>query len=227
MGHALVAHYSENIDPVHRITIIPRGTAALGLTMTRPLEDRFLATEPELHDTLAYAMGGRVAEELVYGEISTGAQNDLEKATQIARAMVAQYGMSDKVGPLSLGQDDPNAIFTGPKISGATAEKIDEEVNRLLNEAHDRAERILIAHRDMLDKLSALLLVTETIDGEDLEAYTGGTKPIPDPEQLRQREEEKERGSAAAAAVAKEPEPEPSRTPQISMPPAPPMPTVD
>jgi cell division protease FtsH len=227
MGHALVAHYSENIDPVHRITIIPRGTAALGLTMTRPLEDRFLATEPELHDTLAYAMGGRVAEELVYGEISTGAQNDLEKATQIARAMVAQYGMSDKVGPLSLGQDDPNAIFTGPKISGATAEKIDEEVNRLLNAAHDRAERILTAHRDMLDKLSALLLVTETIDGEDLEAYTAGTKPIPDPEQLRQREEEKERGSAAAAAVAKEPEPEPSRTPQISMPPAPPMPTVD
>src|SRR5687767_8017539 len=96
MGHALVAHYSENLDPVHRITIIPRGTAALGLTMTRPLEDRFLATEPELKETLAYAMGGRVAEEIVYGEISTGAQNDLEKATQIARAMVAQYGMSEK-----------------------------------------------------------------------------------------------------------------------------------
>jgi cell division protease FtsH len=227
MGHALVAHYSENIDPVHRITIIPRGTAALGLTMTRPLEDRFLATEPELHDTLAYAMGGRVAEELVYGEISTGAQNDLEKATQIARAMVSQYGMSDKVGPLSLGQDDPNAIFTGPKISGATAEKIDEEVNRLLNDAHDRAERILTAHRDMLDRLSALLLVTETIDGEDLEAYTGGTKPIPDAEELREHEEAKERESAAAAAVAKEPEPEPSRSPQIAMPPAPPMPTVD
>jgi cell division protease FtsH len=227
MGHALVAHYSENIDPVHRITIIPRGTAALGLTMTRPLEDRFLATEPELHDTLAYAMGGRVAEELVYGEISTGAQNDLEKATQIARAMVSQYGMSDKVGPLSLGQDDPNAIFTGPKISGATAEKIDEEVNRLLNDAHDRAERILNAHRDMLDRLSALLLVTETIDGEDLEAYTGGTKPIPDAEELREHEEAKERESAAAAAVAKEPEPEPSRSPQIAMPPAPPMPTVD
>ena len=129
MGHALVAHYSENLDPVHRITIIPRGTAALGLTMTRPLEDRFLATEPELKDTLAYAMGGRVAEELVYGEISTGAQNDLEKATQIARAMVAEYGMSEKVGPLSLGHDDPNAFFSsGPRISSGTAEKIDEEV---------------------------------------------------------------------------------------------------
>ena len=230
MGHALVAHYSENLDPVHRITIIPRGTAALGLTMTRPIEDRFLATEPELKDTLAYAMGGRVAEEIVYGEVSTGAQNDLEKATQIARAMVAQYGMSDKVGPLSLGQEDPNAIFGGgPRISSGTAEKIDEEVSRLLSEAHDQAERILNAHRDMLDRLSALLLVTETIDGEDLEAYTGGTKPIPDAEQLRQHEETKQRESAAAAAaVAREDrERERQRTPQISMPPAPPMPTVD
>jgi cell division protease FtsH len=188
MGHALVAHYSDNLDPVHRITIIPRGTAALGLTMTRPLEDRFLATEPELKDTLAYAMGGRVAEELVYGEVSTGAQNDLEKATQIARAMVTEYGMSEKVGPLSLGHDDPNAFFgSGPKISGGTAEKIDEEVSRLLSEAHDQAERLLTKHRDMLDRLSALLLVTETIDGEDLEAYTGGTKPIPDGEELRQQ----------------------------------------
>jgi cell division protease FtsH len=229
MGHALVAHYSDNLDPVHRITIIPRGTAALGLTMTRPLEDRFLATEPELKETLAYAMGGRVAEEIVYGEISTGAQNDLEKATQIARAMVAQYGMSEKVGPMSLGPDDPNAIFSGPKISGGTAEKIDEEVTRLLHEAHDQAERILLEHRDMLDRLSALLLVTETIDGEDLEAYTAGTKPIPNEEQLREHEAAKERESekAAAAAVAKEREREPSRAPQIAMPPAPPMPTVD
>ena len=227
MGHALVAHYSDNLDPVHRITIIPRGTAALGLTMTRPLEDRFLATEPELKETLAYAMGGQVAEEIVYGEISTGAQNDLEKATQIARAMVAEYGMSDKVGPMSLGHDDPNALFGGgPKISAGTSEKIDEEVTRLLAEAHDEAERILLEHRDMLDRLSALLLVTETIDGEDLEAYTAGTKPIPDADELRQQEEAKQRESAAAAAaVAKDREP--VRAPQIAMPPAPPMPTVD
>ncbi|CAN5718043.1 ATP-dependent zinc metalloprotease FtsH [soil metagenome] len=229
MGRALVAHYSDNLDPVHRITIIPRGTAALGLTMTRPLEDRFLATEPELKETLAYAMGGRVAEEIVYGEISTGAQNDLEKATQIARAMVTQYGMSEEVGPLSLGQDDPNAFFSSPKISGATAERIDKEVSRLLSEAHDEAERLLIEHRDMLDRLSALLLVTETIDGEELEAYTGGTKPIPNADELRVHEENKRRESAAAdaAAVAKEREREPSRGPQIAMPPAPPMPTVD
>jgi cell division protease FtsH len=181
MGHALVAHYSENLDPVHRITIIPRGTAALGLTMVRPLEDRYLATEPELKDMLAFAMGGRVAEELCFDEVSTGAQNDLERATQVARAMVAEYGMSEKVGPLSLGQEDANSMFNAPKISGHTAEVIDQEVNRLLNEAHDRAEKILIERRDLLGKLSALLLVTETIDGTDLEAYATGTKPIPDP----------------------------------------------
>ena len=185
MGHALVAHFTADSDPVHRITIIPRGTAALGLTWTRPLEDRFLSTEPELKGIMARAMGGRVAEEIVFHEISTGAQNDLEMATQIARAMVAEYGMSEKLGPLSLGHEEPNPFFAGSRVSGATEQLIDEEVARLLNEAHDEAERVLNEHRDLLDKLSALLLVIETIDGEDLEAYAAGTKPIPDPETIR------------------------------------------
>jgi cell division protease FtsH len=225
MGHALVAHFCENLDPVHRVTIIPRGTAALGLTMTRPLEDRYLATEPELNDMLAFAMGGRVAEEIVFDEVSTGAQNDLEKATQIARAMVAQYGMSDEVGPLSLGQEDQTTMFAAPKISGGTAEKIDEEVLRLLNAAHDKAERILTERRDLLDKLRALLLVTETIDGTDLEAYATGTKPIPDPDSAREAIDRE----AAAAAVAREAErpaakKERERVTPITLPPAPPMP---
>ncbi|MBA3690401.1 MAG: ATP-dependent metallopeptidase FtsH/Yme1/Tma family protein, partial [Actinobacteria bacterium] len=185
MGHALVAHFSQDSDPVHRITIIPRGTAALGLTWTRPLEDRFLSTEPELKDLLSRAMGGRVAEELVFNEISTGAQNDLEMATQIAHAMVAEYGMSEKVGPMSLGHEEPNPFFNGSKVSAATAQTIDEEVTRLLNEAHDQAERILNEHRELLNKLSALLLVVETIDGDDLEAYAAGTKEIPDAETAR------------------------------------------
>ena len=228
MGHALVAHYSENLDPVHRITIIPRGTAALGLTMTRPLEDRFLATEPELKDTLAYAMGGRVAEELVYGEISTGAQNDLEKATQIARAMVSEYGMSEKVGPLSLGHDDPNAFFSsGPRISSGTAEKIDEEVSRLLSEAHDQAERLLMEHRDLLDRLGELLLVVETIDGEELEAYTSGTKPIPDSATLAREAEKADEAAAAVAEDARQAERNRVAGQRIVMPPAPPMPTID
>jgi cell division protease FtsH len=218
MGHALVAHYSENLDPVHRITIIPRGTAALGLTMVRPLEDRYLATEPELKDMLAFAMGGRVAEELCFDEVSTGAQNDLERATQVARAMVAEYGMSEKVGPLSLGQEDANSMFNVPKISGHTAELIDQEVNRLLNQAHDRAERILIERRELLGKLSALLLVTETIDGDDLEAYASGTKPIPDPASVQPN------GKAHHPPVH---EPAALATASGSTPPTPPMPTVD
>jgi cell division protease FtsH len=222
MGHALVAHYCANLDPVHRITIIPRGTAALGLTMTRPLEDRYLATEPELKDMLAFAMGGRVAEEIVYDEVSTGAQNDLERATQIARAMVAEYGMSEKVGPLSFGHEDPNAFFGGSngKMSGATAQTIDEEVSRLLAEAHTQAEGILKEHLSLLDRLSALLLVTETIDGDDLKAYADGTKPIPDPEVVARNAKD-----AAAAAVARPamPSPEHHGNRQI-IPPTPPMP---
>jgi cell division protease FtsH len=232
MGHALVAHYCENLDPVHRITIIPRGTAALGLTMTRPLEDRYLATEPELKDMLAFAMGGRVAEEIVFSEVSTGAQNDLEKATQIARAMVAEYGMSEKIGPQSFGHDDPNAFFGGgAKISGATAQTIDEEVARLLTDAHEHAERLLHQHRDLLDRLSRLLLVVETIDGVDLEVYADGSKVIPEPADV-QREQEEAEQQRVAAAVAKHPtppSPKPSReTPsRLTLPPAPPLPTVD
>jgi cell division protease FtsH len=218
MGHALVAHFSKDSDPVHRITIIPRGTAALGLTWTRPLEDRFLSTEPELKDLLSRAMGGRVAEELVFHEISTGAQNDLEMATQIARAMVAEYGMSEKVGPMSLGHEDPNPFFGGSKVSAATAQVIDEEVTRLLNEAHDQAEKILNEHRELLDKLSALLLVVETIDGEDLDAYAAGTKPIPDPETARRDLPVPVPAPTHAAAAQRMPEP----TPQT-----PPMPVIE
>ncbi|MGE5227078.1 MAG: ATP-dependent zinc metalloprotease FtsH [Planctomycetaceae bacterium] len=223
MGHALVANFCDNLDPVHRVTIIPRGTAALGLTMTRPLEDRYLATEPELKDMLAFAMGGRVAEEIVYQEISTGAQNDLEKATQIARAMVAEYGMSPEVGPLSLGHEDQmNPFAPAPRISGGTAEKIDEQVLKLLNEAHDRAEQILTERRELLDKLSALLLVTETIDGADLEAYATGAKRIPEPTEAKRELERR----VAAASVAKSSAPIIHATPggHPVMPPAPPLP---
>jgi cell division protease FtsH len=223
MGHALVAHFCDNLDPVHRVTIVARGTAALGLTMTRPLEDRYMATEPELKDMLAFAMGGRVAEELVFGEVSTGAQNDLEKATQIARAMVAEYGMSDKVGPLSLGRDDPNSFWQQPKISGETAQLIDQETRRLLDEAHDKADRILKERRQLLDELRDLLLVVETIDGDDIEAYATGTKLVPDPDTARREQDER---AAAAAAVVSKPatavHPRPARAPAI--PPAPPLP---
>jgi cell division protease FtsH len=225
MGHALVALNCPEIDPLHRVTIIPRGAAALGITMTRPLEDRYVVTEPQLKDQMAFAMGGQAAEELYFdGVISTGAQNDLEKATDLARAMVSQFGMSEAVGPISLGRDDPNAWMPGamPKVSAHTAELIDKEVRRLLDEAHVRAERILEANRDLLNRLSALLIATEVIDGDELKAYAEGTKEIPDPATIRpisrpETSDERDTVPAEPTAVAR----------AVSIPPAPPMPATD
>jgi cell division protease FtsH len=191
MGHALVGLRLKNIDPVHRVTIVPRGAAALGITMVRPLEDRYLMTEPELLDRLAFALGGRTAEELVFGEISTGAQNDLQQATEIARAMIVEYGMSPKLGPVSFGQDgyrmrDGRALFGGdrPEISEETARIIDEEVARLINQAHDRAREILEKDREMLSKLSDVLIEREVIEGAELLRFLNGEEPIPTKEEL-------------------------------------------
>jgi len=216
MGHALVALFTPDSDPVHRVSIIPRGTAALGLTWFRPLEDRYLTTEPQLKALLSFAIGGRTAEEVYFdGVISTGAQDDLHKATDVARAMVAELGMSERLGPISLGQDDPNAWMTGSKVSEQTSETIDEEVRRLLEEAHDHARRVLTEQRPLLDKLSALLVVTEVVEGDDLKAYVEGTKPIPDPKELRPN---------GRATTTPEPEPAGASTARLT---TPPMPKVD
>jgi len=192
MGHALVALTAPTSDPVHRVSIIPRGAAALGMTMQRPLEDRYLLTEPELKDRLAVLLGGRTAEEIVFDKVvSTGAQNDLERATEIARAMVAEYGMSAKIGPLSFGKDGfrgGGMLFPGssPELSDELASLIDEETSRLVNEAHDRATEALTKHRDFLERMSKILFQTEVIDGGDLTGYFDGTKPIPSEEEIRQ-----------------------------------------
>ncbi|MFB3738556.1 MAG: ATP-dependent zinc metalloprotease FtsH [Candidatus Velamenicoccus archaeovorus] len=192
MGHALVALDMPTADPVHRVSIIPRGAAALGMTMQRPLEDRYLLTEPELKDRLAILLGGRTAEELGFAQISTGAQNDLQRATEIARAMVIEYGMSDKVGPLSFGNDgfrsaEGRMLFPGasPEFSPELAALVDEEVKRLLDEAHERARATLDRQRQLLEELSGLLMVTEVIEGPDLAAYVDGSKPIPSPDEAR------------------------------------------
>ena len=223
MGHALVALKCKEIDPLHRVTIIPRGAAALGITMTRPLEDRYVVTEPQLKDQMAFAMGGQAAEEVYFdGVISTGAQNDLEKATEIARAMVAQFGMSDEVGPLSLGRDDPNAWLPGavPKVSGHTSELIDKEVRRLLDEAHERASAILKENRELLNRLSALLIATEVIDGSELKAYVDGAKEIPEPSTVIRHAEPQVAAASPAAAAA-------PGAASVSLPPAPPMPVIE
>ncbi len=194
MGHALVALTAPTADPVHRVSIIPRGAAALGMTMQRPLEDRYLLTEPELNDRLAVLLGGRTAEEILFDNVvSTGAQNDLERATEIARAMVTEYGMSPKIGPLSFGHDGfrgaAGRLFypgASPELSADLAALVDEEIARLVNEAHDRATKVLLEHRPFLEQMSQILIVTEVIDGPDLHAYFEGTKPIPAIEDLRQ-----------------------------------------
>jgi cell division protease FtsH len=198
MGHALVAMRVENADPVHRVSIIPRGAAALGMTMQRPLEDRYLMTEPELHDRLAILLGGRTAEELVFKQISTGAQNDLQVATEIAKAMVTEFGMSPKIGPLSFGQDgfrsaEGRLLFPGqgPDFSEDMARVVDQEVARLVNEAHDRAREILTKDRDLLDRLAKVLMEREVLDGKELKEYLDGDVPIPTDEDLKVEAEQK------------------------------------
>ena len=226
-GHALVALTAPTADPVHRVSIIPRGAAALGMTMQRPLEDRYLLTEPELEDRLAVLLGGRSAEEICFEQISTGAQNDLERATEIARAMVTEYGMSDKVGPLSFGNDgfrsaEGRFLFPGaaPEMSQALSQVVDEEVSRLVNEAHDRARKVLLEHREFLDRMSDLLMATEVVDGKDLRAYFDGTKPIPTSEELE---------TIAANHGRRREEPKPQEGPDIVVsgePAIPPMPDI-
>jgi cell division protease FtsH len=157
---------------VHKISIIPRGRA-LGYTQTLPTEDRFLVTRSEMVDELAMLLGGRVAEEMVIADITTGAQNDLERATKIARGMVTEYGMSDILGPLTLGQRQ-GEVFLGrdfasqPDYSDQVAFEIDSEVRRLIDEAHDEALDILQTERQTLDRIAAALIEHETIEKDDL-----------------------------------------------------------
>ncbi|WP_319547896.1 ATP-dependent zinc metalloprotease FtsH [Desulfogranum marinum] len=172
-GHAIVAESVEYADPVHKISIIPRGISALGYTQQQPTEDRYLMTRSELLDRLAVLLGGRVAEELVFNEISTGAQNDLQRASDIARSMVTQYGMSDLLGLVSYEQPRqamflPEGFSPGKNYSEAKAAEIDNEISRLVDEAHKRVQEMLSERRDVLDKLAKLLSEKESIQGEEL-----------------------------------------------------------
>ncbi|MGH8058167.1 MAG: cell division protein FtsH, partial [Candidatus Entotheonellia bacterium] len=177
-GHALVAATLPNADPVHRISIIPRGIAALGYTLQLPTEDRYLVTKSELLDKLAVLLGGRVAEELVFEEISTGAHNDLERATDIARRMVVEYGMSPKFGPLTF-ETRRGPVFLDGEFSGAkqyseeTAREIDQEVARITRETHVRVKDLLSKRREDLERIARRLLEKEVVDGEELRSLLG------------------------------------------------------
>jgi len=181
-GHALVAHALPKSDPVHKISIIPRGRA-LGYTLTLPTEDKFLVRRSELMDELAMLMGGRTAEELVFADPTTGAQNDIDRATTIARQMVTEFGMSDELGPLRLGQPQ-GEVFLGrdfastPDYSDEVAARIDSEVRRLLEQAHGVAREILETNRAVLDTLATELVENETLEVERVQAVFATVEPF-------------------------------------------------
>src|SRR3954467_14536100 len=186
-GHAIVASVLPGLDPVHKISIVQRGFGALGYTMQLPLEDRYLLTREDLLSQMAVLLAGRTAEEIALGEISTGAQNDLQRATDIARAMVTEFGMSETMGAINYdGAKRPRFLdIPFPQERGLyaeeTAQKIDEEIKRILGEAHETARRVLRERRATLDALSERLLEKEVIESEELKGIMGGVPPK-DPE---------------------------------------------
>src|SRR5512140_108132 len=200
-GHALVSSLCPHSEPVHKISIIPRGLAALGYTMQLPLEDRYLMSREELLDKMAGLMGGRAAEEIVVGSISTGASNDFKQATEIARLMITEYGMSEALGPVSYaergrspflqGNNGPMAGLTDKSYSERTQRRIDQEVTRLIEEAMQRARDLVVRHRDALGRVAARLLQTEVVEGDELRRILteSGALPL------------EKKGVAAAAAA--------------------------
>ena len=177
-GHAVSNFYLDHVDPVHQISIIPRGMAG-GYTLHRPTEDKNYTSKNEMLDSLVGLLGGRVAEALVIGDVSTGASNDIERATEIARSMVTKYGMSDKLGPIAFG-DQSNEVFLGKDFnhvrnySESVASQIDEEIERIVKDAYSGTKEILSEHIDKLHAVAQVLLKEEKIDGKEFEAIMKG-----------------------------------------------------
>lgn len=181
-GHALVAKMVDGCDPVHKISIIPRGPA-LGYTLQLPQEDKYLLSKNDILSKLSVLLAGRATEEVIFGEITTGAQDDLSKATAYAQKMVMEYGMSDRIGPLSLKKDE-NEVFLGRDIvkqhhySDATATSIDEEIKKIVSECYTRAKSIIIENKIILDRIVSVLIEKETISGQELNEIIDGGRVI-------------------------------------------------
>jgi cell division protease FtsH len=213
MGHALVGHYLEHNDPVHKISIVGRGMA-LGYVITLPSEDKFMRSRPELMDSLAKNLGGRTAEELVFGEVTTGAEDDLNKTTDTAKRMVTRWGMSEKLGPRTFGRDSSQP-FLGRDFgheadySEEIAREIDDEIRRIVEDAHERARKVLSEHIDELQRLSKILIEYETIDREQFQQLLGGT-PV--------EEVFKDHEKHAAPVAEEQPAKQPSKPRTIGLP---------
>jgi cell division protease FtsH len=178
MGHALVALSLPGVDPVHKVSIIPRGVGALGYTIQRPIEDRFLMTKEELENKMAVLLGGRAAELIVFDHLSTGAADDLRRVTDIARSMVTRYGMSEKLGSVAYDRDPSNFLADGNRpyqvnereYADETAAAVDHEVRAIVDRVYQHTQQILNARRAILDRAANKLLEKETLDQSDLEA---------------------------------------------------------
>jgi cell division protease FtsH len=182
-GHALVHHHMEHLGPIHKITIVSRGRAG-GFVMPLPDNEFALQSREMFEDQIAFAMGGRAAEELTFGQFTTGASNDLQQATRMARAMVTQFGMSDKLGPRSYGSGQQQ-VFLGREIaeqrdySERYAQEIDDEVKRILQAGYERAMSVLKSNRDKLEALATILIEQETVDRHTFEDFMDGDNPLP------------------------------------------------
>jgi cell division protease FtsH len=213
-GHALIALLTpDHSDPVHKVTIIPRGMA-LGLTQTLPVEDRLNYTRDQIYAIIRYAMGGRAAEELVFDHFSTGASNDLEQATAWARRMICEYGMSEKLGPVSYGEKGGDVflgrdVMTRRDFSEKKSEQIDDEVHTLLVGKYDEARQLLVDHRDKLDAIAGALLERETLETKDLEVLMRGESLPPLPVLAEEESEEKAKTKEPKAGLGGVPDPEP------------------
>jgi cell division protease FtsH len=212
-GHCLAAKLTPNTDPVHKISIIPRGYGVLGYVMQLPTEDRFVVQREEMLSKLIVSLGGRAAEEIVFGDISTGASNDLQKATETARSMVMRFGMSEKIGRVAYGGED-REVFLGrdfareKNYSEKTAEAIDAEVKALVESAYKQAKAVLSKHRKKLELLAKTLLEREIIEGDELDALLGmksPRKPTPPAAPSTPRGDSGSRPSASAPVVAPSP----------------------
>nr|WP_278454628.1 ATP-dependent zinc metalloprotease FtsH [[Ruminococcus] lactaris] len=196
VGHALVTALQKNTEPVQKITIVPRTMGALGYVMQTPEEEKFLNTKKELEAMIVVALGGRAAEEIVFDTVTTGASNDIEQATKIARAMITQYGMSDRFGLMGL-ESIQNRYLDGRPVLNcgeATASQIDEEVMRMLKSSYEEAKRLLFENRDALDRIAAFLIEKETITGKEFMKIFREVKGIPEPVEGEDGKEQAESG---------------------------------
>jgi cell division protease FtsH len=182
-GHALVAKLLPKTDPVHKVTIIPRGRA-LGVTMQLPEQDRFSMDREQLLQGIAVLFGGRIAEEIFMGQMTTGASNDFERATEMARRMVTQWGMSDLLGPMVYGENEGEvflgrSITTHKNVSEATMQQVDAEIRRIIDQQYALARRLIEENRDKIEKMAAALLEWETIDSDQIGDIMEGREPRP------------------------------------------------